>query len=88
MASFDKHRNRRVIYNDDADQQFESFRDKSGYSVMDEQSFVDARTTPPRVLYRQDLTHLGWPLDDEILRQLRGGTGIEDVLAGQYRETP
>jgi type II secretory pathway component PulK len=49
---------------------------------------VDGRFSPPRVLHRQDLTHLGWPLDDEVRRQLRAGTGIADVLAGQYQETP
>jgi len=34
---------------------------------------LDARTSPPRVLRWQDLTHLGWPLDREILADLRSG---------------
>jgi len=32
---------------------------------------IDATTSPPRVLYWKDLTHQGWRLDTEILRQLR-----------------
>jgi len=39
---FEKHRKRRVIYNDDADQQYLEY----GYEVTDEQSFIEARTTP------------------------------------------
>jgi len=34
---------------------------------------IDARTGPPRVLRWQDLSHLGWPLDREILADLRSG---------------
>jgi len=34
---------------------------------------IDARTSPPRVLRWQDLTHLGWPLDRQILEDLRSG---------------
>ena len=33
----------------------------------------------PRVVYAQDLTALGWPLDGQILTQLRQGTPAEDV---------
>jgi type II secretory pathway component PulK len=40
---------------------------------------LDARTSPPRVIYRQDLTHLGWPLDPNILTQLRSGIGPEQI---------
>jgi len=47
---------------------------------------VDALQNPPRVIYRQDLTGLGWPLSPEILRQLRSGTGIDTVVAGDYQE--
>ena len=47
---------------------------------------VDARQSPPRVVYRQDLTHLGWPLSQEILAQLRSGTPVEKVAAGEYQE--
>ena len=37
---------------------------------------VDARQSPPRVLRWQDLTHLGWPLDPEILAALREGSSV------------
>ena len=51
---FEKHRKRRVIYNDDAYQQTDqriSLRTrlpprKPWYNITDEQSFIDARTTP------------------------------------------
>ncbi len=43
---FDKHRRRRVIYNDDADQQFVEAQESYGYHIVDEQSFIEARTTP------------------------------------------
>ncbi|MFC1452069.1 hypothetical protein ACFLSJ_01840 [Verrucomicrobiota bacterium] len=43
---FEKHRRRRVIYNDDGDQRFKAFDDHYGYAITDEQSFLDARTTP------------------------------------------
>ena len=37
---------------------------------------IDARNSPPRVLYWRDLTDLGWPLDPAILTELRSGEGI------------
>ena len=43
---FDKHRQRRVIYNDDADQRYAQFSASYGYDITDAQSFVNARTTP------------------------------------------
>ncbi len=43
MAGFDKHRKRRVIYNDDGDQQYDV--EVYDYNVKDDQSFIDARTT-------------------------------------------
>ncbi|MFH0965929.1 MAG: type II secretion system protein GspK [Planctomycetota bacterium] len=48
---------------------------------------VDARTSPPRVLYWKDLTHLGWPLASEILTALRSGGVPADAqtLAGGGR---
>ncbi len=49
---------------------------------------VDARENPPQVIYRQDLTHLGWPLSQEILAQLRKGTPVEKVVVGEYEENP
>ena len=47
---------------------------------------VDATTSPPRVIYRQDLTSLGWPLPKEILSDLRSGVPLEDVLEATYEE--
>lgn len=43
---FDKKRKRRVIYNDDADQQEQRAGEGYGYDITDEQSFIDVRTTP------------------------------------------
>ena len=45
MSSFDKNRKRRIIYNDDSDQQYQGY-DGYSYNVTDDQSFIDARTTP------------------------------------------
>ena len=47
MSAFDKDRKRRIIYNDDGDQMYQ-YPDGSGYSyaIVDEQSFLDTRTTP------------------------------------------
>lgn len=45
MTAFNKHRKRRVIYNDDAGQQFLGY-EGYGYEIDDDQSFIDARTTP------------------------------------------
>jgi DNA uptake protein ComE-like DNA-binding protein len=42
---------------------------------------IDASGDSPRVVHRQDLTHLGWPLDAAILDRLRVGEPLEDVLA-------
>lgn len=36
-------------------------------------------TTPPKVVYRRDLTALGWPLDPQIVADLRGGLSADDV---------
>ncbi|HYG76472.1 MAG TPA: type II secretion system protein GspK [Planctomycetota bacterium] len=33
----------------------------------------DLRTTPIKVVYRKDLSHLGWPLDEGIREMLRSG---------------
>jgi type II secretory pathway component PulK len=48
---------------------------------------VDARQSPPRVIYRQDLTPLGWPLAPELLDEVRSGTPLEQVLEDTYQET-
>ncbi len=42
---------------------------------------VDTLVSPPKVIYRQDLTHLGWPLAPEILSALRAGASLDDVNA-------
>jgi len=41
---------------------------------------VDARQSPPRVVYRRDLTSLGWPLDPMILDALRAGMAMENLI--------
>jgi type II secretory pathway component PulK len=40
---------------------------------------IDARSSPPKVVYRQNLTHLGWPLAPEIITLLRSGTPLESM---------
>ena len=42
---FDKRRHRRILYNDDADQQYTRWNDSYGYHISDAQSFIDARTS-------------------------------------------
>jgi hypothetical protein len=44
---------------------------------------VDAQSSPPKVIYRQDLTHLGWPLAPDILAGLRAGVSLDEVAAAQ-----
>ena len=44
--TFTKDRRRRVIYNDDAGQQKDRRANRDWYDITDEQSFIDARTTP------------------------------------------
>ncbi len=46
---------------------------------------VDARQSPPRVVYRQDLTHLGWPLSPDILTSLRSGTSVDEIAQTSNR---
>jgi len=48
---------------------------------------VDARSSPPQVIYRQDLTPLGWPLDPQLLADLRSGVYLSDLLESTYQET-
>ena len=59
----------------------------SGRSFRRCRIVVDARNSPPRVIYRQDLTSLGWPLAEEILLELRSGTPLKEVLEATYQET-
>ncbi|MCX5655799.1 MAG: type II secretion system protein GspK [Planctomycetota bacterium] len=46
---------------------------------------IDSRTSPPVVVYRQDLTHLGWPLPQEIIAGLRSGMPLEQVVQTSSR---
>jgi type II secretory pathway component PulK len=41
---------------------------------------IDARSSPPKVIYRQNLTHLGWPLSPDIVTRLRSGMGLDPVV--------
>ncbi|MCE5327722.1 MAG: general secretion pathway protein GspK [Planctomycetaceae bacterium] len=51
---------------------------------------IDAASSPPRVMYRQDLTHLGWPLAGETLEHLQKGGSLDDLVAARtaVQETP
>ncbi len=40
---------------------------------------VDAKTSPSKVVYRQNLTALGWPLSDDILQGLRSGASLDSI---------
>ncbi len=44
---------------------------------------VDASNSPPKVIYRQDWTGLGWPLPPQILADLRAGKPLEQVVPMQ-----
>jgi len=37
---------------------------------------VDSRTLPAQVIYRRDLTYLGWPLPPEVRTSMRTGKGV------------
>ncbi len=41
---------------------------------------VDAASSPPQVVYWQDLTHLGWPLEAEIVARLRSGEALDQIV--------
>lgn len=43
---FPKHRQRRLLYNDDSDQQYAGSAKSYGYEIDDDKSFLEARTTP------------------------------------------
>lgn len=47
---------------------------------------VDASVSPPKVVYRQDLTHLGWPLPEVILTTLRAGKGVDQAVAAAQNQ--
>ena len=44
---------------------------------------IDALQSPPKVIYRQDLTDLGWPLAPEIIARLRAGASIDEFAPVQ-----
>jgi len=48
---------------------------------------IDARESPPRVIYWKDLTHLGWPLAPEIISTLRAGGTLPRTALGVDRGT-
>jgi type II secretory pathway component PulK len=41
---------------------------------------VDATTVPAKIIYRKDLTSLGWPLDPQIRADMRAGKGPPDAM--------
>lgn len=43
---------------------------------------VDARQQPAKIIYRKDITGLGWPLDPAVRQSLRSGQGVPQVDAG------
>ncbi|MCY2931852.1 MAG: type II secretion system protein GspK [Planctomycetota bacterium] len=45
---------------------------------------VDARKSPPKVIFRQPLTHLGWPLEETIRARLRAGVAIDTVCSEKH----
>jgi len=47
---------------------------------------VDALNSPPRIIYRQDLTPLGWPLPPELLAELRSGVSLDEMFDTVRRE--
>jgi len=44
---------------------------------------IDASNSPPKVIYRQDWTGLGWPLQPQILAYLRAGKPLEQIVPMQ-----
>ena len=43
---------------------------------------VDATQSPPKIVYRKDLTSLGWPLPEDVRSSLRQGRGPGPSLTG------
>lgn len=54
--------------------------------VLDVSPTIADNATLPEIVYIQDLTALGWPLDMEILDQLRAGVPPEEI-AQAYSDT-
>jgi DNA uptake protein ComE-like DNA-binding protein len=43
---------------------------------------VDCRVQPAKIVYRRDLTSLGWPLPPEVRDSLRAGKGVPTSVSG------
>jgi len=43
---------------------------------------VDATQSPPKIVYRKDLTSMGWPLPESVRTSLRQGKGPGSSLTG------
>jgi DNA uptake protein ComE-like DNA-binding protein len=43
---------------------------------------VDARAQPATIVYRKDLTNLGWPLPADVLTSMRTGKGVPQYVTG------
>ena len=48
---------------------------------------VDARIQPAKIVYRKDLTDLGWPLPPDVRTSLRAGRGIPPDAAGSATDS-
>ncbi|HET6251703.1 MAG TPA: hypothetical protein VFE47_28720 [Tepidisphaeraceae bacterium] len=51
----------------------------NGRSFKRARIVVDARSSPPVIIYRKDLTYLGWPLDPQILAQLKANQVLNPI---------
>jgi len=47
--------------------------DSAGRAFKRYRTVIDARSSPPNVVFWEDLTTLGWPLSEQILTDLRAG---------------
>ena len=47
---------------------------------------VDAGQTPPKIVYRKDLTALGWPLPQDIRDALRSGKPLPPMIQGSNQQ--
>jgi DNA uptake protein ComE-like DNA-binding protein len=43
---------------------------------------IDARAQPASIVYRKDLTSLGWPLPADVLTSMRTGKGVPQYVTG------
>jgi DNA uptake protein ComE-like DNA-binding protein len=43
---------------------------------------VDARSQPAKIVYRKDLTQLGWPLPEDVRTSLQAGKGVPQDVTG------